>query len=104
MTKRRQRTLDENLAVAQMKCVTYPVASWDKRFMRSLSSVDGISEREVPQLWRLFIKYRRQISFPEKSRLTAIAEQLAAPDLRKISKMEREQAEVDRIRQKVRGH
>lgn len=81
-----------------MRCVTYPVASWDKRFMRALSSVETITEKEVPQLWRLFIKYRRQLNFPAKARLLALAETLSAPDFRKVEKARNEQAEIDRLK------
>jgi hypothetical protein len=98
MKERRARTRDENLAVEQMKSVRYPPASWDKRFMRSLSSVETITEKEAPQLWRLFIRYRRQISFPAKDRLMTLAHTLAARDLRKLAKARKEQAEIDRLK------
>ena len=98
--QRRDRTPDENLAVSQMACVTYPVASWDKRFMRGLSSVDTITEKEAAQLWRLFIKYRRQMAFPEKASLLRMAAGLAAPDLRKLAVMQRQQAEIDALKAK----
>jgi hypothetical protein len=94
----RPRTSDENLAVEQMRPVQFPVGSWDKRFYRDLSGADTITEKQVPQLWRLFIKYRRQIDFPAKARLMAIAEQLAAPDFRKLEAQRREQARIDEMR------
>jgi hypothetical protein len=98
MKERRSRTRDENLAVEQMKSVRYPPASWDKRFMRSLASVETITEKEAPQLWRLFIRYRRQISFQAKQHLLNLAETLSAPDLRKVEKARKEQEEIDRLK------
>lgn len=91
-------TPDEMQAIERMHCVTYPVASWDKRFMRNLSGCETISEKESAQLWRLFIKYRRQMAFPDKSRLLALAETLAAPDLRKLEAARRAQAEIDHLK------
>lgn len=37
--------------------VTYPPASWDKRFARELLTTT-ITEKEAAQVWRLFHKYR----------------------------------------------
>lgn len=79
----------------RMVCVTFPVASWDKRFYRSLSSGELITENESAQLWRLFIKYRKQMSFPDKARLLAVAEKLAAPDFRKLEADRREQTRIE---------
>lgn len=98
MTERRIMSPDELQAVEQMHGVTYPVASWDKRFMRSLSGMETISEKESAQLWRLFIKYRRQISFADKQRLMNLATSLAAPDLRKVEAARREQARIDELK------
>lgn len=80
--ERRQRTVEETIAIAALGCVTFPAASWDKRFARMLFSADGITEKEVPQLWRLFKRYRRQIDCPRKDELLAMADKLAAPDFR----------------------
>lgn len=79
----RNRTPDEELAISQMKAVSFPVGSWDKRFFRALSSGTQITDKQAPQLWRLFIRYRRQMNFPAKERLLKLAEGLSAPDLRK---------------------
>lgn len=98
MSNRRARTSEETLAIAQMRCVTYPVGSWDKRFMRAISSSDTITDKESSQLWRLFIRYRRQINFPAKTRLLALAEKLGAPDLRKVNKAAVEQARIDHMK------
>lgn len=87
--ERRLMTHDEMQAVDRMGPVTYPVASWDKRFMRSISSGEMISEKESAQLWRLFIKYRRQTgNFPDKPRLLAFAQEHSAVDFRKLKAQE----------------
>jgi hypothetical protein len=76
-------TPDEMQAVERMHCVRYLPASWEKRFMRDLSSGETITEAQAPQLWRLFVRYRKQLpDFPDKARLLKVAESLAAPDLR----------------------
>lgn len=98
--ERRMMSPDELQAIERMHGVTYPVASWDKRFMRMLSGCETISEKEAAQLWRLFIKYRRQMSFPDKARLLRLAEGLAAPDFRKQAAAAREQAEIDALKAK----
>jgi len=82
-TERRPVTPDEAVAVKYLGHVTYPVASWDKRFARHMGEVEGITDKEAPQVWRLFKKYRRQIACPDKARLLALADTLSAPDLRK---------------------
>lgn len=89
MKERRQRTPDEELAISQLNVVTFPVASWDKRFYRSVSSINTITEGEAAQLWRIFIRYRRQMSFPGKTELLRMAEGLSAPDFRKQESMRR---------------
>jgi len=93
-------TPDEMQAIERMYGITYPVASWDKRFMRMLSGCETISEKEAAQLWRVFIKYRRQMSFPGQRELLRMAEGLAAPDLRKVSAAQRAQAEIDALKAK----
>jgi len=99
--ERRLMTSDEQLAVEQMKCVTFPCGCWDKRFYRDcLSGQSSISEKAAAQLWRLFIRYRRQMTFPDKRRLLELAEKLSAPDFRKLAKMEREQAEINAMKAK----
>lgn len=98
---RRFMTPDELLAIAQLHAVTFPVASWDKRFFRNLIA-DKISENESAQLWRIFIKYRRQMNFPAKVRLLALAETLAAPDLRKLAAAQRAQSEIDEMKRKYK--
>lgn len=91
-------TPDEMQAIERMHVVTYPVASWDKRFMRSLSECETISEKEAAQLWRLFIRYRRQMNFPGQLELLRMAEGLAAPDFRKQQKAAEEQAKIEEMR------
>lgn len=102
--ERRLMTPDEMQAVDRMGVVTYPVASWDKRFMRNLISGEMISEKEAPQLWRLFIKYRRQMNFPDKARLLAFAQEHAAPDLRKVEAARREQARIDEMKRMAQAY
>lgn len=91
-TPRRQVTADERIAIQCLGTVSYPVASWDKRFARSMAGMETITEKEAPQVWRLFIRYRRQFFHPEKARLLALAEKLSAPDLRKQAALQHEQA------------
>lgn len=97
---RRPMTQDERDAY-QAICghVTMPVASWDKRFFRQLNT-EAISEREAPQLWRLFIRYRRQTVHPRKSELLRMADSLAAPDYRKQQAALNAQARIDELKRK----
>lgn len=91
LVQRREMTADE---IEALRClaqqVTYTPGSWDKRFARGMGSMATITEKESAQVWRLFKRYRRQIMTPEKALLLAMAEQLAAQDLRKIEAQERE--------------
>ena len=80
---RRAMTADETEAVRCLKTVRTPPACWDKRFIRDVGCGGQITEKEAPQVWRLFHKYRRQIKSPAKERLLEMALQLTAPDLRK---------------------
>lgn len=91
---RREQTVDERKAVQCLKeQVTFPPASWDKRFTRDLLTTT-ITEKESAQVWRLFTRYRRQIRHPEKARLLEVAERLAAPDLRKLAKESEERQRI----------
>ena len=83
-----------------MVVVTFPACSWDKRFFQSVSSAQTITDKESAQLWRIFARYRRQMSFPSKARLLKLAETLAAPDLRKVEDARRKQAEIDALKSK----
>lgn len=95
---RRAMTADEAEAVKCLKNqVTTPPACWDKRFIRDVGLGGQITEKEAPQVWRLFTKYRRQITHREKTRLLEVAATRAAPDLRKL-------AAQDRERQMVQAH
>lgn len=82
---RREMSADEAEAVRCLKTVTTPPACWDKRFIRDVGCGGLITDKEAPQVWRLFHKYRRQIAHPDKSRLLEVAATLAAPDLRKLA-------------------
>ncbi len=79
---RREMTKDEQQVVQCLKGVRTPPACWDKRFIRDVGCGGLITEKEAAQAWRLFHKYRRQISSPAKERLLEMAQHLAAPDLR----------------------
>lgn len=74
-------TPDELIAVTALKHCGFAPASWDKRFVRQLSEL-GLTDKERPQVWRLFIRYRRQICHVRKAELLALAGTLAAPDFR----------------------
>ena len=93
-------TEDEAIAVECLAQVTYPVASWDKRFNRNLNR-ESLSDKERAQVWRLFIKYRRQISHARKAELLAKAENLAAPDFRKQNAAMLEMARIERMRRRL---
>ena len=97
-------TPDEMQVLERMHGVTFPVCSWDKRFYRNLSGCETISEKESAQVWRIFIRYRRQMDFPDKARLLAIAEKLSAPDLRKLAAVAREQARIDELRAQCKAN
>jgi hypothetical protein len=97
-------TADEAAAIECLGQVTFPIASWDKRFARSLSASVGLTDREAPQLWRLLIRYRRQWRHPERTALLALAEQRTAPDLRKLAAAERDQARINSLRANPSGH
>lgn len=60
MTARTATTDDEKQAVNLLRRCGFAPASWDKRFVGQLSDAE-LSEKERPQVWRLFIRYRRQI-------------------------------------------
>lgn len=93
-------TPDEVVVIAALRRVRYPAASWDKRFANQLSD-DGLTEKQRPQVWRLFIRYRRQINCPDKARILAMAEKLAAPDFRKQQAAEREQARINQLKKEA---
>ena len=60
MTTRTPATEQEKQAVQYLKRCRFAPAGWDKRFVRQLQA-DGLTENERSQVWRLFIRYRRQI-------------------------------------------
>lgn len=93
-------TKDEATAVAALKVCTFPAASWDKRFVGDLTA-NELSDKQRPQVWRLFVRYRRQINCPDKARILALAEKLAAPDFRKQQAAEREQARINQLKKEA---
>lgn len=88
-------TDQEAEAVKALSRVRFPPCSWDKRFTRGMAGMNTITEKEAPQVWRLLIRYRRQIVSPSKLELLEAAGQLAAPDLRKV---QAEQAAIERYK------
>lgn len=98
---KRPLSSDEAEAIAMLRGVTFTPASWDKRFaahLQDCSAVGMIGEKAAPQLWRIFIRYRRQTHGPRKAELLAMASQLSAPDLRKVAAAQREQARIDSLK------
>lgn len=94
MTTRTPTSPEERIAVEALgRCAMIP-GSWDKRFNRQLSP-DQLSDKERPQVWRMFIKYRRQIAHPRKAELLELAARLSAPDFRKQQALERERAKYE---------
>lgn len=82
--ERHEITPDERIACHLLGTqVTYTPGTWDKKFAREHSTVTALSDKEAAQVWRLFKRYRRQITHPEKERLLAFAETHAAPELRR---------------------
>lgn len=114
MTKpidRRLTTPDErNVILAMRRTVTFPVASWDKRFFHHLLEMEDrgtesihfrITDKEAPQLWRLAVRYRRQwCRTADDTRLLRVAESLAAPNFRKQQRAAREQERIDEMKRK----
>lgn len=91
---RREMTEDEKIAVQCLKNhVTYTPGSWDKRFVGNLLA-STITDKEAPQVWRLFHRYRRQIRHICKAYLLTVAAKLAAPDLRKQAAQEAERQRI----------
>jgi len=84
---RRPMVADE---VEALRCVGEQVGfspgTWDKKFARELyarsMASEQISDKEAAQVWRLFKRYRRQITHAEKERLLRVAEMRAAPEWR----------------------
>lgn len=99
--ERRPMDVTEIEAVRCLGQVRYPPASWDKRFARHMGEMlhpGTISEKEVPQVWRLFKRYRQQIAHPQKALLLNTAEELSAPDLRKLEAARQAQARIDKMK------
>jgi len=104
---KRPITAEEIDAIDIMAGTTFPVASWDKRFFRHLlecRECGQIGEKAVPQLWRIFIKYRRQHNpvFPQRrAELMRLAESRSAPDLRKLAAAQAEQRRIDEMKAEI---
>lgn len=94
----------ERIAITALKRCTFPVGSWDKRFVRSLNIEAGLTDNERPQLWRLFLRYRRQLrdGYSHSLEMWRWAEEHAAPDLRKQRKEQAEKAKyMEAMKQKL---
>ena len=92
---------DEADAIDMLRHVTFTPASWDKRFAAHLQDCrrfGTIGEKARPQLWRIFVRYRRQTTGPRKAELLKLAEAQAAPDFRKQQAALNEQARIDGMR------
>ena len=102
--EKRALTQDELEAIDCLSGVGMMPASWEKRFNRDVlqpaKETKLLSEKAVAQLWRLFIRYRRQWRHPERHRLLLYAASNAAPDFRKVEAARREQAEIDKAKAK----
>ena len=97
-------TDNERAAIEAMRGVRFLPASFEKRFARDVLfpalETRMLGEKSVPQLWRLFIRYRRQLtcSAQEKARLLALAEKWSAPDFRKQQAAARAQERIDALK------
>lgn len=110
MVTRTPTTPDEMTAVVAIQGVRMLPASWEKRFRNQLSPY-ALSEKERPQVWRLFKKYRRQIHGQVVNgnemrgatwkNLLDMAERLAAPCYRKAQKDENEKRKLEEYRKRM---
>lgn len=98
MNERTPNTEQERGAIMALKRCGFAPCSWDKRFVGMLQ-LDTMTAKERPQMWRLVIRYRRQITNNrvhgitnklkryeatcEVVNLLHVAAQNAAPDFRK---------------------
>lgn len=103
-TLKRPLGFQESIAISLLNGVGMPVGCWDKRFRRDVldeaQRTCRISDKAAAQLWRLFIRYRRQICHPTKATLMKVAEEKAAPDFRKQNAAANEQARIDELKRK----
>lgn len=79
---RRDVTEWEAEAIKCLGPLSYTPASFDKRFAREIQGVQQVTEGQSQQIWRLFKRYRRQITHPDKDAMLAMADQFAATELR----------------------
>ena len=61
MSQRTPATDKEQEAIRQIKRVRF-APSWDSAFVRQLADKE-LTDKERPQLWRMVLKYRRQIGY-----------------------------------------
>lgn len=62
------------------------------------TAVKGLTDKERPQVWRLFIRYRRQINVKGKSKLLEFALNHSAPDFRKRDAVAAALAKIETIK------
>ena len=118
MSERTTSSEVEQRAVALLKRCNMAVASWDKRFVRALPE-DSLTVKERPQVWRLVIRYRRQIqgmmvtSLKRGERQEQIgqfqtllhhAAMLAAPDLRQVNAANAKRAVEEKKLRRAMNH
>ena len=100
---KRPMTDDEREAILALRDVGFS-PTWDKLFDRDVlqpsAATRELSDKAAAQLWRLFIRYRRQTSCPNKARLLQVAQSLSAPDFRKQAAAERELQRIADIRRR----
>jgi len=97
----------ERLGIEGLRQVTFPVASWDKRFFRDVllpSLTTGeLGDKSEPQLWRIFVRYRRQIDVLSKEELLTYAAVRSAPDFRRQRASARAQEEREKYAESIKA-
>lgn len=78
----RDLTEEEAQAASCLNQITFPPASFDKRFGRNMHEATRITDKGALQLWRIIHRYRRQITHPNKAQLLKIAEERKPEDMR----------------------
>ncbi len=85
----RPLTEDERKVISQMRFVRMMPGSWEKRFYHAMMAAETITDKQAAHLWRLFIRYRRQMAFPAQTELLEKAEKLAAKPIAKLMPLRR---------------
>lgn len=61
MTEYHDITDEENRLLAKMKIVSFPLASFDKRFYRSIQNAKQLTDKQSKHLKLMVYRYRKQI-------------------------------------------